>query len=426
MTDELLKRIDALAPRFGRAAPDLVAIVSRAGDHRGVLQNARLVVETLLRDVYARELGQAPGKKMLGDLTAQFRQQGNVGIVPTEVLFFIDGVAAAGNLGAHDHAARLDDPGVQMSGAHALTSLNNLVAVLEWYAGKYLAGADSSTSLSTRAAGSRSSMLLAAAVVGVVLVAAGVAVDVAASRKEATIEPASTMTTTTPSRAALDRWYASVGDPPPPESCRATGPALEALAAAVATKAPVAASASAAEEERFVAASLAGDDRTVRAEAEAAAACVGFAAAENLAGKIALKEDRLDDALRWFQAAEAHAADFVKPRFNRALVLLKRGNPDALALLESLAVAPDARAEVFLVLGHARTAAGSAEQAQLSYCRARDLGSAAEAEIGADSASDHDIGCESWLVEGCCELRHRISDRYIVDGTRGLLDQRRL
>lgn len=378
MTDELLKRIDALAARFGRAAPDLIAIVSRsrAGDHRGVLQNARLVVETLLRDVYARELGQAPGKKMLGDLTAQFRQQGNVGIIPTEVLFFIDGVAAAGNLGSHDHAARLDDPGVHMSGAHALTSLNNLVAVLEWYAGKYLAGADTASSPSTPAAASRSSMRIAAAVV-VVVVAAGVAVAVAASRKEALIEPASTK----PSRAALDRWYASVGDPPPPESCRATGPALEALAAAVATKVPVSASASASAEERFVAASLASDDRPVRAEAEAAAACVGFAAAENLAGKVALKEDRLDDALRWFQAAEAHAADFVKPRFNRALVLLKRGNPEALALFESLAAGPDARAEVFLVLGHARTAAGSAEQAQLAYCRARDLGSAAAAAL---------------------------------------------
>ncbi|MBI5542691.1 MAG: protein kinase, partial [Deltaproteobacteria bacterium] len=53
-----LAKIERLAPQFGRASSDLVALVGRAriGDHKGVLQSARLVLETILRSLVNQEL----------------------------------------------------------------------------------------------------------------------------------------------------------------------------------------------------------------------------------------------------------------------------------------------------------------------------------------------------------------------------------
>ncbi|HEY0882042.1 MAG TPA: hypothetical protein VGD87_10955, partial [Archangium sp.] len=56
--EPLLVKIAELAPRFGRAREDLEAMVSRgrASDYKGVMQNARLVVEMLLRSLVTEEL----------------------------------------------------------------------------------------------------------------------------------------------------------------------------------------------------------------------------------------------------------------------------------------------------------------------------------------------------------------------------------
>ena len=79
--EPLLSKLAALAPRFGRARVDLEAIVSRgrAQDYRGVMQNGRLVLETLLRSLVTEELKKTPGKAMLEELVARFRQQANAG-----------------------------------------------------------------------------------------------------------------------------------------------------------------------------------------------------------------------------------------------------------------------------------------------------------------------------------------------------------
>ena len=55
--EPLLKRIEQLTPYFGRARDDLTALTTRGRnqDYKGVLQNARLVVEMLLRSLITTE-----------------------------------------------------------------------------------------------------------------------------------------------------------------------------------------------------------------------------------------------------------------------------------------------------------------------------------------------------------------------------------
>ena len=135
-TEPLLLKLEALAPHFGRASEDLHAMVSRgrARDFKGVMQNARLVLEALLRDLVTRELKGTPGKAMLDELITKFRQQANAGVVPTNVLAHMGTVQAWGNLSSHDHAGSLTDDGVKVGEEEAMASLNSMVAILSWYA----------------------------------------------------------------------------------------------------------------------------------------------------------------------------------------------------------------------------------------------------------------------------------------------------
>src|SRR5690606_1144383 len=89
--ESLLARIEELRGRFGRASADLDAICSRArsSDFRGVLQNARVVVETLLRSIIHREKGQAPGKDTLEKLIPKLFQEGKQSILPTHIVVHI-------------------------------------------------------------------------------------------------------------------------------------------------------------------------------------------------------------------------------------------------------------------------------------------------------------------------------------------------
>lgn len=136
--EPLLTKLEALAPRFGRASADLDAIVNRARarDFRGVMQNARLVLETLLRSLVADELKQTPGKAMLEELVSKFRQQANAGIIPATILAHMGTVQAWGNLSVHDHAGSLDDTAVRVGQEEVVASLNSMVAILSWYAEK--------------------------------------------------------------------------------------------------------------------------------------------------------------------------------------------------------------------------------------------------------------------------------------------------
>jgi predicted Ser/Thr protein kinase len=134
--EPLLSKLAELAPRFGRARADLEAMVSRgrAGDYRGVMQNARLVLETLLRSLITDELKQTPGKAGLEELVARFRREPHAGVVPMNILAHMGTVQAWGNLSAHDHKGSLDESMVFVGKEEVLPSLNSMVSILGWYA----------------------------------------------------------------------------------------------------------------------------------------------------------------------------------------------------------------------------------------------------------------------------------------------------
>lgn len=400
----LIQKLESIAPAFARAEADILATTGRARalDYRGVLQNARLVTETLMRDIYTREIGSPPGKKMLGDLVSQFRQSSNAKIIPVEVLIFVDGIAAAGNLGSHDHSGLLNEQGIRITAAHAMPALSNLLALLEWYSEKYLelpADVKTSTVANHNSHGHKS--ILA----GICAVAAVSAIWVAGSREDRSdrFVAQESLPQLPPSYARevqtelssvgavpvarspseiIAEWYVKRDDLRPPESCSAKGEGMIKLAFVVGLDAKKGMEALTADgrklspEEQFVQAVLITEAAgSARDFAESAARCPGFAAAQNLAGRLALKDGRPDRARTFFEAATLSRPDYLKPRFNMTLAMMAQGDfVEAGQRLEELALLMPNRGEVQSALATARAAVGKAEAAREAWCRAATLG----------------------------------------------------
>lgn len=341
--EPLLNRLAGYAPHFGRLQGDLEAMVSRGrtGDYKGVMQNARLVLEALLRSLVTDELKQTPGKAMLDELITKFRQQANSGVVPTTILAHMGTVQAWGNLSSHDHAGRLEDQGVSVGQEEVVASLNSILAVLSWFATRRGITLDpalrtpplaASTSTSTvtapllaqsavspaPASTSRSPAPLIAGV-GVVAVIAIVGFVVTRPGPATTPDPSGSPF------VALDARYVAWKEPVPPVTCRRPEDAPR--------LAPIAADATALalvdpnpESSYLLARARFEQDGTRDPALDRALACPGFAAAFNLAGRIALKAKETDQARRHFLAAVAAAPSFVNARFNLALILLQAGD----------------------------------------------------------------------------------------------------
>ncbi len=354
--EPLLTQIADLAPHFGRVTGDLLAIVSRgrSGDYKGVMQNTRLVLEAILRDLVTRELKQTPGKAMLDELITKFRQQANAGVVPTNILAHMGTVQAWGNLSSHDHAGSLSDAGVEVGPQEVAASLNSMAAILSWYAARTGVALDgtyvrpisapvevSSTAAPTERANPTASRLLteqvpisksrAPMIVGVI---ASLALLIAgfwfASRPTS---PGVVGDTAVDPYAALDAIYRARHEPSPPKACRRADEAA-ALAAAKDENALLALHGPEADYQlarlRYEAGTAVGP------ELDRALACSGFAAALALSGKAAVREAEaaakasdataatalLERASRELDAAIAAEPTFKNARFNRALVLL--------------------------------------------------------------------------------------------------------
>ncbi|MFL5343304.1 MAG: hypothetical protein ACJ8AT_00825 [Hyalangium sp.] len=401
--EPLLQRIEQLTPYFGRAREDLTALSARARnqDYKGVLQNARLVVEMLLRSLVTTELKQTPGKAMLDELLNKFRQQAHASVIPTNILAHMGTVQAWGNLSSHDHAGGLHEAGVKVGLEEAVTSLNSLVAILTWYKEHYAQepAAPALGSASGTGAGA-SSGRRTALVGGVLLAGLVVGLGFLARRSDQTPE----------FRGRLDALYAENGEPPPPAECqeqdpRALKPLLE-VAPRLSERVPEDSRAQAATTAldalrarqdwrpegwyHVARASLLAGHPDVAAMSKALECPQGFAAAENLAGRMAAKaQDWKESAAHYSRAAELDAR-FWKPRFNLGIVQLQEKRVDeAVPQLERAAKMAPGVADVSLVLGHAyaaRAAAAQAsgkeqeatadrERAKAAWCRARDLGS---------------------------------------------------
>lgn len=386
----MLKKLQVLAPQFGRAREDIEAMVSRgrAGDFKGVMQNARLVLEALLRSMVTQELKQQPGKAMLDELITKFRQQANAGVVPTNVLAHMGTVQAWGNLSSHDHAGSLGDQGVQVGADEVVASVNSMVAILTWYAQKYPQAAPTvpprgsvpSSTPSPTAPGSSKGPLVAGVGAVVVLGAVGAAFALGAfSPKAAAVDPAPRgELPQAAARAALDAHFASDGDPSPPPACRATA---EAAALSVAfgdrdalEKLPAPVSPEAA----YVLASARVAAHAPAGEAIAkASACPGFAAAFNLQGKALVADGKLEEAAAQFTQALEAAPGYTKARFNLAVVLLKTQKiTPGIAELRKIVQSEPRHAEAHFLLGVALEGQGQGELAKPAFCEAWKLGKA--------------------------------------------------
>jgi predicted negative regulator of RcsB-dependent stress response len=391
--EPLLQKLSSFAPLFGRARDDIDAMVSRGrtGDFKGVMQNARLVLEAVLRSLVTEELKQTPGKAMLDELVTKFRQQANAGIIPTNILAHMGTVQAWGNLSSHDHAGSLDDAAVHVGQEEAVASLNSMVAILGWYANKRGLGATPAAGTAPLApppqaakpatpspaeigTAPKSRGALIGGVVGLLALAGVIAWTLLrtppANLTEAALGNAKPF-------ASLDALYGSWKEPVPPSACRRAEEA-ERLAQSVRDVKALRLIEKPSPEAAYLLARATFEDLKQKSPAlDAALACPGFANAQYLAGKIAIAENRLDDARAALQSATTQAPTFLDARASLAGVLLQQQEVDAaLAEAEKLITADPDYAAAYLLRFAGKVLKGDKESAMKDLCTAVKLGSA--------------------------------------------------
>lgn len=414
-----IAQLESLAPSFGRATKDIHAICSRARseDYRGVLQNTRLVVETLLRAIYAKKK-QTPGKQTLEQLLQKMQPD-----LPTNIQVHARTIQAWGNVGAHDHSDELFGDHVEFTKEEALASLHSLVVILEWFRAQHLDDASIPSVPAIAAmpavapapppAEGRSKTTLVVAI-GVVA-AASLAVFAIPRGVD---------------REALDRTYVEAKIPPPPEACRTDdSEAVRRLTDAMQLLADGRAHGARPADERarslleeqvegpegwgvlararlFASADAADVLAAVERTTEV---CGEWAEPHNLKGNLHIFQGELAAARSAYERASQLAPGYLAPKFNLGLVHLKKGDVEAavaqfdavLAGDPDYAIAYGARGRAYLlsertddaitdleealrrdpkdgasamVLGQAYRASGDEEKANEAFCRAERLG----------------------------------------------------
>lgn len=388
--EPLLSQIDQLASHFGRVTGDLQAIAARgrAEDFKGVMQNTRLVLEAILRDLVTRELKQTVGKAMLDELITKFRQQANAGIIPTNILAHMGTVQAWGNLSAHDHAGSLSDEGVKVGREEVVASLNSMVAILNWYAGKLgLTPAAGRPATKPPAQGELAAPVPVKSNTVPIVLGGVVLLGSLAGGYWYTSRPSAPLPMPVDRFAAVDAAYRSRGEPVPPMTCRDPG---EAATLGSATGEAALSGLSSPEAGYLLARVRYEAGGVPGPELQRAASCAGFAAALSLAGKTEVREAEAAakrgeaeaaaalyaKAEKHFDAAIAASPGFKNVRFNRALVLLKRNKiDDGVRALGELVTADPGFSEAHFYLGvaleaQARGDAAIKQRAKDEFCTA--------------------------------------------------------
>lgn len=391
--EPLLVKIAELAPRFGRAREDLEAMVNRgrASDYKGVMQNARLVVEMLLRSMVTEELKQTPGKAMLDELVTKFRQQANAGIIPTNILAHIGTVQAWGNLSSHDHAGGLTDAGVKVGREEVVASLNSVLAILSWYAEKKgLSGTPaaatpaiapaSSAALAPVKSSSKTPVFLGAAVLVLGVVGGVAAFTGGGTTPTEPPKPPGPTTIGGPAKvdpfATLDTVYGTWKEPVPPPTCRRPEDAAQLAKVVNDVQALSLVERPTAEALYLLARATNEQLKKTSPALEQALSCPGFAAAQHLAGRIAVREGRLTDAQKYYEAARASAPQWVDNRADLAGLLVTTNQHDAAwPEVESLITAAPDDPVAYLLRGVLKDAKGDKPGAAMDLCRATKLGS---------------------------------------------------
>ncbi|MBI4815389.1 MAG: hypothetical protein HY791_03990 [Deltaproteobacteria bacterium] len=418
---ELVARLRDATAGFGRMEPDLRAISDRAerDDFKGVLQNARLVAEGLLRAIVVDERKETPGKLTLDQLLTKLYQVGQPSLLPTHVAVHLRTIQAWGNVSAHDQADNLFQEGLVVGAAEAEATLHALLVILAWYRQKYLETNPSAAKPPQRR--SRRALLVSASVavpVVVGLLAAGYSWR-RAREDEVT-------------QASLDAVYLSEAEPIPPVECRASSGLKSAFLAAklLAGGRPgkrreedaralslLSRQSDSAEELALLAKALlqVGDLRAEAVARRAIELCPSMASAHHALGTALLMKKEATEAEAALSKAVSLAPDWVAPRMNLALVwleasawtraigaleeVLKRDATHAGALearaLAFLRISDDAKAgadlerllaidpnrgSAYLLMGDLRTRMGRGPEAKDAYCKAKELGIAAARE----------------------------------------------
>ena len=370
--EPLLRRMTELAPRFGRAQEDLETLVSRgrAQDYKGVMQNARLVLEALLRSLITEELKQTPGKAMLDELVTKFRQQANAGIIPTNVLAHMGTVQAWGNLSAHDHAGSLGDSAVKVGVEEVVASLNSMVAILTWYSEKRGLVAPAAAPAAVVAAPAASKRPVALIAGGVLVLAIGAAVALSLGGPKPVTPPQADPF------ATLDTVYSTWKEPVPPAACRRAEDAAQ-LAKAVTDVQALELIEKPSPEAAYLLARVTNESLKQTSPAlQVALACPGFAAAQHLAGRVAVREGNLADAQKAYEEARRIAPAWIENRGDLAGVLVKTDQKEAArAEIEGLIAAAPDDPLAWLLRGILRDASGDKAGAAQDLCKASKLGS---------------------------------------------------
>ncbi|MFT3707877.1 MAG: hypothetical protein QM817_09495 [Archangium sp.] len=406
--EPLLVKLSDLAPRFGRAREDLEAMVSRgrSHDYKGVMQNARLVLEAILRSLVTEELKQTPGKAMLDELVTKFRQQANAGIVPTNILAHMGTVQAWGNLSAHDHAGSLEDSGVRVGQEEVVASLNSMVAILGWYVEKR--GLKGEISAAAAASGSKNNLkpvtgtnpaLQPAAVnagggggskLPMIVGGAALLAALAVGGYFMTRGPSGkTDPQNDPPKAdafaALDAVYTAWDEPTPPAACRRAEDVAN-LVKVVKDPDKLALIDNPSAEAAYLTARAQVDGKRKPTTLDVALKCKGFANAEHLAGMVALTENDLAAAQKRFEAARDAAPTWLDNRAKLAGVLLHVDQLDAASKeIDGLIGAKVDYAPAYLLRFALKVRRSDASGARIDLCQAVSLGSDA-AKRKADEA----------------------------------------
>lgn len=386
--DELVTRLEGLAPAFGRAEKDILAICTRARseDFRGVLQNTRLVVETLLRAIYAKNK-QTPGKQTLEQLLNKLQKD-----LPTNIQVHTRTIQAWGNVGAHDHSDDLFKAGVEFSRDEAVAALNSLLVILQWYGDTHLeegslpsppAGAASgpskpapvATTPARKSGGSGKAIGIAAALV-VVAIAGAVALNLSGGENvESPKDPPKKA-----DRSALDAAYGKAAQPLPPASCRTTDAALTGPIAEAMTLLAGGHIGGARDEDKKAQQALeplvaghekapelwgalararlwagAGTAKALEATNRATELCPKWSEPHNLKGNLHVKEKDLAAARAAYLRAAKLDPSYVVPRYNLGLLELKDGAiAEAIAAFDVVIAQDPEYAPAYAARGRAR------------------------------------------------------------------------
>ncbi len=437
--EELLVQLRALAPNFGRAEKDIQAIASRAStdDYRGVLQNTRLVVETLLRAIIAKKK-ETPGKQTLEKLIVKLQHD-----LPTHIQVHVRTIQAWGNVSAHDHSAELTDDGLEVGKDEAVTAINSLVVILNWYQSEHLADAPVPSIPSAPAQSAPATPAAAAPptskvplIAGAVLVLAAIGGGVwmaQAPKKDATATKPAEPPQNTVSDDAWSAAYAAQGEalpPVKPESCRLP-PTQRHLAMSglkrlvdgvpLAQRAKLVEILEGKQEEagtygeywallaraRWEAGTS--DEQVLQAIEAGLQSCRNFAVLHNVKGKLHMRSGDKQAAASAFGRAIELDGKYIAPQLNLGLVRAGEGKfAEAQKLLDNV-IAADAQAaeayqargavrlvsgdaanavgdlkkatelkpddgQAFFLLGKASSTAGDTEAASKAFCRAKVLG----------------------------------------------------